>query len=83
MRALTTHAQASLHAPTTHDTTHTPFMQIQQLVAGNCHLHRPTDQLIADFLERGYFTRAEEPIERYIVPRMWPIAQQASGVLVR
>ena len=55
----------------------------QQLVAGNCHLHRDTDKLIASAVGSGLFSRAEAPIERYVVPRMWPIAQQASGVLVR
>lgn len=55
---------------------------LQQAVAGNCHLHRETDALIARSVSQGLFDRVEFS-ERYIVPRMWPIAQQVVGVVVR
>lgn len=56
---------------------------VQQAVAGRCHLHRSTDALVAQSVQAGLFERVEAPVERYIVPRMWPISQQASGVVVR
>ena len=64
---------------------------LQQVVAGNCHLHRDTDRLIARSVgdpaaaaadSAALFSRAEAA-ERYIVWPMWPIAQQASGVVVK
>ena len=64
---------------------------LQQVVAGNCHLHRDTDRLIARSVgdpaaaaadSAALFSRAEAA-ERYIVWPMWPIAQQAAGVVVK
>lgn len=56
---------------------------VQQAVAGRCHLHRSTDALVAQSVQAGLFERVEAPVERYIVPRMCAISQQASGVVVR
>ena len=66
---------------------------LQQLVAGNCHLHRDTDRMIARSVgdpardpavadSAALFSRAEAA-ERYVVWPMWPIAQQAAGVVVK
>ena len=66
---------------------------LQQLVAGNCHLHRDTDRMIARSVgdaahdpavadSAALFSRAEAA-ERYVVWPMWPIAQRAAGVVVK
>jgi len=61
---------------------------LQQALAGNCHLHRDTDRLIhrsigtSDATTAGLFSR-EESVERYQVWEMWPIAQQAAGVVTK
>jgi len=63
---------------------------LQQVLAGNCHLHRDTDALIVGSTQRGggaaapaLFARQLVPIERYQAWRMWPIVQQAAGVMVK
>ena len=59
------------------------------MLAHGCHLHRETDLLV----QRGVrgegggaaplFARELLPTERYRAWRMWPIAQQAAGVVVK
>ena len=69
---------------------------LQQALAGGCHLHRETDALVSaatSTLAAGgaggggegeaLFARELVPPERYLVWRMWPIAQQVAGVVVR
>lgn len=56
------------------------FDPVQQVVAGNCHLHRNTDKLIAGSVAAGLFSRIEEPIERYIVPRMWWVTSSSGSL---
>ena len=69
---------------------------LQQALAGGCHLHRETDALVSaatSTLAAGgaggggegeaLFARELVPAERYQVWRMWPIAQQVAGVVVR
>ena len=72
---------------------------LQQALAGGCHLHRETDTLVRrsvrELVDEGtlsssggggggtLFTRELVPTERYLVWRMWPIAQQVAGVVVR
>jgi SAM-dependent methyltransferase len=61
---------------------------LQQLVAHNCHLERPTDEtLVAAATASGssptaLFSRVEV-LGRYEVPSMWPVSEQAWGVLLR
>lgn len=61
---------------------------LQQAIAGNCHLHRATDALVHDSVrgatagQEALFSQ-EEAAERYQVWQMWPIAQQAAGVVTK
>lgn len=61
---------------------------LQQALA-NCHLHRDTDGLIRGSLlgaagaGGGALFEREEAAERYQVWEMWPITQQAAGVVVK
>ncbi len=62
---------------------------LQQLVAHNCHLDRPTDAFLVDQTASSspssgapLFSKVEA-LERYSVGAMWPISEQAWGVLVR
>ena len=69
---------------------------LQQALAGGCHLHRETDTLVSAATRtlaaggaagggegEALFARELAPPERYQVWRMWPIAQQVAGVVVR
>ena len=63
----------------------------QQAVAHNCHLARPTDEtlrLAAGPVAKlnsgkGQHFSSIRNLERYDVPGMWPISEQAAGVLVK
>jgi len=63
----------------------------QQSVAGNCHLHRDTDGLIrrsargagSDSTDSAVLFDRVESAERYEVWQMWPIVQQAAGVVTK
>jgi SAM-dependent methyltransferase len=55
---------------------------LQQLVAGNCHLHRYTQQTIHDVFATGdKATILHE--ERFLVDKMWPVTSQSCGVIRR
>ncbi|KAJ1446032.1 S-adenosyl-L-methionine-dependent methyltransferase [Pelagophyceae sp. CCMP2097] len=54
----------------------------QQALAGGCHLHRETDAMLRQSVSAGLFDEVETA-ERYVALLMWPIAQQAAGVLRR
>jgi len=61
---------------------------LQVVLADNCHLHRDTDGLIRGSIrgnvEEGQVLFAsEEAAERYQVWQMWPIAQQAFGIVAK
>jgi SAM-dependent methyltransferase len=53
---------------------------VQQILADNCHLHRSTQQSIADeFLTTP--SAVTIATDRYLVDTMWPVSCQACGVL--
>jgi len=60
----------------------------QQAFAGNCHLHRDTDAMIRRCTRdesaqgQGLFDHVDTA-ERYQVWQMWPIAQQAAGIVTK
>jgi len=60
----------------------------QQATADNCHLHRDTDSLIRSSVrgsapEGAALFSKEDVAERYQVWQMWPIAQQAFGIVTK
>jgi len=61
---------------------------LQQAIAGNCHLHRDTDRLIERSVrgaadgQDALFDRLESA-DRYQVWQMWPITQQAAGIVTK
>eukprot|EP00931_Biecheleriopsis_adriatica_P010640 TRINITY_DN111708_c0_g1_i1.p1 TRINITY_DN111708_c0_g1~~TRINITY_DN111708_c0_g1_i1.p1 ORF type:complete len:283 (-),score=44.79 TRINITY_DN111708_c0_g1_i1:38-886(-) len=60
---------------------------LQQAIADNCHLHRDTDGMIRKSVrgsaEGSHLFDHIDSAERYQVWPMWPIAQQAFGVLTK
>jgi SAM-dependent methyltransferase len=56
---------------------------IQQLLAGNCHLHRYTDQAIASVFGLNEAQATFVARERFLVDSMWPVSCQSAGVIQR
>ena len=59
---------------------------VQQALADNCHLHRYTDDKIAEIFQAGTSTLAASRFlsqEHFLVDDMWPVSYQASGVVQR
>jgi ubiquinone/menaquinone biosynthesis C-methylase UbiE len=64
------------------------FDPTQQKNADNCHLCRPTDVTIRQATEprangRPPLFSSVHRISRFRVTKMWPVAEQASGVIIR
>ena len=58
------------------------FDPLQQLLAHNCHLHRPTNQLIQQhFTNNTTHTTKIISQETFLIPEMWPVSYQCSGIL--
>jgi len=59
---------------------------LQQVVADNCHLHRHTDDNIAEAFHVGSTSPTVSQVisqETFLVEDMWPVSYQASGVIQR
>ena len=58
---------------------------LQQIVAENCHLHRPTEENIALIFGAGGENKLANRFgrERFLVDGMWPVSCQCCGVVQR
>jgi SAM-dependent methyltransferase len=62
----------------------TAFDPLQQAVAGNCHLHRYTENAISEVFELDTKMSSRKLFgERFLVEGMWPVSCQSSGVVQR
>jgi SAM-dependent methyltransferase len=59
------------------------FDPLQQRLADNCHLHRYTDDTIANVFEIDSGSGIRLQHERFFVDGMWPVSCQCSGVIQR
>jgi SAM-dependent methyltransferase len=57
------------------------FDPLQQRLADNCHLHRYTDDTIANVFELDSGSGVRLQHERFLVDDMWPVSCQCSGVI--
>jgi SAM-dependent methyltransferase len=57
------------------------FDPLQQRLADNCHLHRYTDDIIANVFEIDSGSGVRLQHERFLVNDMWPVSCQCSGVI--